>query len=179
MNENDLKKMMVEMKLENNNLSDEDFSKLTNAINGSSSINEACKKICEVFPELSEEELKEATDLIISNLNQKQQEEVTNLSENDLEAVAGGSFGSWMKKNWGYVVGGVGLFAASWLIGKRIGSYKANNAYQAAEDTAYKEAFNLAEGKGKMDGFIATMQTNNMENVVGWFDRQVGWGLKG
>ena len=86
------------------------------------SLEKAIENIIEVYPEIDAEELrkqfviasKEAEDRFYEKRDSEVAEE---LSDSQLESVAGGSFGSWMKKNWPYVLGAaVIVTAGSYLI---------------------------------------------------------------
>ncbi len=75
-------------------------------------VDEACEKLCKKYPVLQYDELKKQIDALASQAqgaeSDSASEEMVDLNEDDLEAVAGGSIGSWFKKNWaGLVVGGV------------------------------------------------------------------------
>ena len=83
-------------------------------ISKSNSYEEALKNICEAYPEIDyellkknfEEEKKKAEK---SFMEKTDSEAIQNLSEHELEEVAGGSFGSWMKKNWPIVLGAASI----------------------------------------------------------------------
>ena len=88
----------------------------------SNSADEAFDKICQTYPEINKAELKEHFDEETKKAEQQlsensDSETVENLSEDDLESVAGGSFGSWMKKNWPYVVGGAVMLTVFGVVG--------------------------------------------------------------
>ena len=80
---------------------------------------EAFKKISQAYPSISEEELKKNYEAEKKKAEQdfknlSKSEVVENLSDEALEEVAGGNFGSWVKKNWPYLVLGaaaIGLTA--------------------------------------------------------------------
>ena len=69
-----------------------------------SNIDEACRKLSEKFPLLKYEELKKQFDEYVKKAREiaadAESEKVVELAEDELEAVAGGSFGSWLKENW-------------------------------------------------------------------------------
>jgi len=71
---------------------------------------DAMEKICQAFPEIDRELLKENFEKEKKKAEKffadgADSEALQTLSEDELEAVAGGSFGSWMKKNWPIVLG--------------------------------------------------------------------------
>ena len=126
-------------------------------IKTSGSPDEALSNICKAFPEVDYELLKKNYDeeikkAEISFSQSKNSEVIQNLSENELESVAGGSFGSWMKKNWPIVLG----LAAIATVG--IVCWKKGYFSKASGDK-------LAEKKvdGKTDGAKQVLTDNNFD----------------
>ncbi len=101
-------------------------NKINELIQSSNSPEEAFKKICEAYPKINMEDLKKQFEIEVKKAEENfsksaDSEEVENLSDNDLESVAGGSFGSWMKKNWPIVAGAtaiVVLGVGGYLLGR-------------------------------------------------------------
>ena len=111
MNTNDYKKQLLEMGVKEEEIAKIDFAKIENIIDSAKSIEGLCKAFKDVYPDFNESEFKKA---IIENT--KESEEAQDLSDDALEAVAGGSLGSWLKKNKKeilYTAVGVGAFGAA------------------------------------------------------------------
>lgn len=76
-------------------------------VSSCNSTDEAIQKICEKNPQIDAESIKELlADMQKAIMSQgaseeeRMSEELVDLEDGDLEAVAGGSIGSWFKKNW-------------------------------------------------------------------------------
>ncbi len=119
---------------------------------------EALEKICNTYPEVDRE-------VLVKNFEEEKEkaekafaekadsEAIQNLSEDELESVAGGSFGSWMKKNWPYVVGTAAIATVGAVCLIRGYRSKANAQSLAA-----------AEKKGYNDGVNQTLTTKKMQH---------------
>ena len=110
MTEIKFKKKILEMGVSQEEVAKVDFAKIKDIIDGAKSIEGLCKAVKDVYPDFNESEFKNA---IIENA--KESEEAQDLSDDALEAVAGGSLGSWLKKNKKeilYTAVGVGAFGA-------------------------------------------------------------------
>jgi len=101
---------------------------------------EAIKKISQAYPSISEEELqknyeaeKKKAEEEFKNLSNS--EAVENLSDEALEEVAGGNFGSWVKKNWPYLVMGAAVIGFSAGIIRKTCIGRPNTAVNAAGET--------------------------------------------
>lgn len=94
-----------------------DIEEIQRIVASCSSSEQAFKKLCERYPSLDYDQLKKNFDDLVRQMQEKQNpesEEVLDIEDDDLEAVAGGSFGSWLKKNWaGIAVGGAIMVASS------------------------------------------------------------------
>ena len=111
MTEKEFKKKILEMGASQEEVAKVDFEKIKGIIDGAKSIEGLCKAFKDVYPDFNESEFKKA---IIENT--KESEEAQDLSDDALEAVAGGSLGSWLKKNKKeilYTAVGVGAFGAA------------------------------------------------------------------
>mgnify|MGYP006916033913 CR=1 FL=1 len=117
-----------------------DMEGVEKIISSCDTMDEALDKICEAYPELDKKELADAIELARKTVDDQlaassdsASEEMVDLNEDDLEAVAGGSAGSWFKKNWPILVGaaaGVGIAAAGMKI------YSARAAASAAKSSS-------------------------------------------
>ncbi len=169
MTKEELKEMMIKAGVEESDIVEKDIERVTEIINQSGSPNEAIKKISQAYPQVSEESLKEDTKDLLSTLKAGDVTAVQELSDADLEAVAGGSFGSWMKDNWGYVVGTVAVLGVLSLTGVYV--YKKRKAILAAEEQAGVEK-GVIEGTkfGKINALQKTLDQRKlgdlMENII-------------
>lgn len=103
-----------------------DIAEIQKLVVGSDTKEEAFQKIHEKYPVLKVEELKKIFDDYAANMNVAEDsgsEEVVDLEDDALEEVAGGSIGSWLKKNWaGLTVAVVCTVAGSALGAPMIGA---------------------------------------------------------
>lgn len=103
-----------------------DLAEIQNIIASCDTQDEAFQKLHEKYPVLKIEELKKQFDEYAANMNlseNSESEEVVDLEDDALEAVAGGSIGSWLKKNWaGLAVGVVCTVAGAALGSPMIGA---------------------------------------------------------
>ncbi len=88
-----------------------DAEKITELVESSACPREAFEKIHQFYPEVEVAELEKQMDFVQSQLeaawNTENKEEVQELSENELDMVAGGGFFSWISDNWQKVAVGV------------------------------------------------------------------------
>lgn len=101
---------------------------------------EAFKKISQAYPSISEEELKKNYEAEKKKAEQdfknlSKSEAVENLSDEALEEVAGGNFGSWVKKNWPYLVAGAVFIGFSAGVIQKSCFNRPNTAVNAAGET--------------------------------------------
>ena len=94
MNTNDYKKQLLEMGVKEEEIAKIDFAKIENIIDSAKSIEGLCNSLKNALPNFNEEEFKKAV-----SESSKESEDAEDLSDDALEAVAGGSLGSWIKKN--------------------------------------------------------------------------------
>ena len=127
-----------------------DIEEMQRIVSSCETPEEYFEKLSEKYPTLKNDDLKESFDKFLKqseeNADNSESEEEIELDEDDLEAVAGGSVGSWFKKNWrGLAVGaaclaipGIGLFVAPTamqLVNKQ--AEKKNTASDAEEDKSH------------------------------------------
>ena len=111
-----------------------DIEEIQRIVASCDSSEQAFKKLCEKYPSLDYAQLKKNFDDLVGQMQEKQNpesEEVLDIEDDDLEAVAGGSFGSWLKKNWaGIAVGGAIMVASTALGMPMVGMALAPTAMQ-------------------------------------------------
>jgi len=166
MTKEELKEMMIKAGVEESAIVEQDIERVTEIINQSDSPNEAIKKISQSYPQVSEESLREDTKALLSTLKAGDETAVQELSDADLEAVAGGSFGSWMKENWGYVVGTVAVLGVLSVTGVYV--YKKRQAILAAEEQAGVEK-GMREGTkaGKINALQKRLNERGLGDLMG------------
>ena len=103
-----------------------DFEKMESIFDKANSIEDLCKVLKENYSDFNEAEFKKA---IVEN--EKADGEALDLSDADLESVAGGSVGSWLNKNKAWLIP-VAAFAAAG-IGYGVYKYKQNKLMAEAE----------------------------------------------
>lgn len=120
-----------------------DIEEIQRIVASCSSSEQAFKKLCERYPSLDYDQLKKNFDDLVRQMQEKQNpesEEVLDIEDDDLEAVAGGSFGSWLKKNWaGIAVGGAIMVASSAIGMPMIGMALAPMAMQMTNSKVAKK----------------------------------------
>ena len=99
MNEKELKAQLLEAGATEEQIAKVDFAKIESIIDNASSIEGLSKSLKEAYPDFNEEEFKKAV-----AENTKDNDAVENLSDEALEAVAGGSVGSWLNKNKAWLI---------------------------------------------------------------------------
>lgn len=114
------------------NTKEEIQKEIERIIKTSGTPDEALSNICKAFPDVDYEVLKKSFDdekkkAEKSFSKSEDSDDIQNLSEDDLEAVAGGSFGSWMKKNWPIVVGTAAIITVGAVCWKKGYDSKASN----------------------------------------------------
>ncbi len=98
-----------------------DAEKITEVVESSNSPKEAFEKIHELYPEIEVAEMEKELDFIQDQLEaswkKAKSEGELELSENELDMVAGGGFFSWMEDNWKNLVlaAGISLVCAGTL----------------------------------------------------------------
>ena len=165
MKKEELKELLADAVVDNNNISEEDIDALVEIINQCKNPDEAYNKISERFPHISAESLKADTEDALSKIKNSGDPAYQDLSDADLESVAGGSFGSWMKENWGYVVGTVAVLGVLSLTGVYV--YKKRKAILAAEEQAGVEK-GVREGTkfGKINALQKTLDQRGLGDLM-------------
>ncbi len=110
MNEQKFTDMLLSAGARREDLAQVDFQKITSIVENSSSVDDLCKTLKASYPDFYEEEFRKAV-----AENMKESEKTEELSDSDLEAVAGGSVGSWLKKNQDWLVP-VGVIAGMCIV---------------------------------------------------------------
>ena len=166
MKKEELKELLADAVVDNNNISEEDIDALVEIINQCKNPDEAYNKISERFPHISAESLKADTEDALSKIKNSGDPAYQDLSDADLESVAGGSFGSWMKDNWGYVVGTVAVLGVLSVTGVYV--YKKRKAILAAEEQAGVEK-GMREGTkaGKINALQKRLNERGLGDLMG------------
>ena len=137
-----------------------DLKKVEDLILSCGSMEEAIDTICETYPQLDKEWLKKTVedakqevDAQLEANSNPDSEDVVDLDEDDLEAVAGGSAGSWFKKNWPILVGaaaGMALAAGGMAMYSKFkgGAAAAQGASASNQAAAGQGAEMAAQGEG-------------------------------
>ncbi|MBR4464942.1 MAG: hypothetical protein IKS40_10055 [Treponema sp.] len=137
-----------------------DLKKVEDLILSCGSMEEAIDTICETYPQLDKEWLKKTVedakqevDAQLEANSNPDSEDIVDLDEDDLEAVAGGSVGSWFKKNWPILVGaaaGMALAAGGMAMYSKFkgGAAAAKGTGTASQAAAGQEVEMAAQGEG-------------------------------
>ncbi|EID85727.1 hypothetical protein MSI_05460 [Treponema sp. JC4] len=154
------------------------LEELKTLITQADSPEQAIDNIIKAYPEIDAETLrnqfKASTKQAEQMVAEQRTSEITqDLSEEELAEIAGGSFGSWMKKNWPYVLGAAVIITGGLAIGIKQGS----NLYSSDEISSAKEA---ATALGKVEGydngmFIGTETGNTVVGAVNKPDWRETW----
>jgi len=148
MDSNELKKQLLEYGATEEDLAKIDFSRVENIVDGASTIEDLCQALKNEYPDFNEEEFKK----FVSQENESETDEAQDLSDEDLEAVAGGSIGSWIKNNKEVVIIASCLLATAALSPiiykgmQRLGSGSSKNQYNKGFDAGRAEAQNEVGG---------------------------------
>ena len=145
MNKNKITAQLLEAGVTEEELGKIDFEKVGDIIDTSRSIDSLCKSLKSNYPDFNEAGFREALEK-----NAKDSEEMQNLSDNDLEAVAGGSVSSWISKN-KELVAGLALLALCVPVG-----YFMHAGGKSSGEAKLKDVYNKGykEGADEMDNLI-------------------------
>ena len=142
MDKNKITTQLLEAGATEEQLAKINFEKVESIIDTARNIDSLCRTLKSNYPDFNEAGFMEALEK-----NAKDSEETQDLSDNDLESVAGGSVSSWISKN-KELVAGLTLLALCVPVGcvmynkgKVAGKTKANRAY----DLGYGEGMNEAK----------------------------------
>lgn len=144
MNEKEFKAQLREAGAPEEAIAKIDFTKIEGIVDEAESLEGLCKTMKEAFPDFDETEFKKAI-----AQNAKNNDEVEDISEEALEAVAGGSVGSWMKKNKEYVIGAA-LLGIAFGIGFGMYLKGKSDALAKGRQEGIERGKYLAEGEAKM-----------------------------
>lgn len=132
MTEKEIKDQLREQGVSEEELASVDYGKIAEIVSNAASIDDLCAKMKLLKPDIDDEALKKHL-MELSEKSSDEDENAEDLSEEQLEAVAGGSVGSWLKKNAYWLV--PTLFTAS-LIGVTVAQGVASHI--ADKDVARK-----------------------------------------
>lgn len=145
MDKNKITAQLLEAGVTEEELGKIDFEKVGDIIDTSRSIDSLCKSLKSNYPDFNEAGFREALEK-----NVRDSEEMQNLSDNDLEAVAGGSVSSWISKN-KELVAGLALLALCVPVG-----YFMHAGGKSSGEAKLKDVYNKGykEGADEMDNLI-------------------------
>lgn len=145
MDKNKITVQLLEAGVTEEELGKIDFEKVGEIIDTSRSIDSLCKSLKSNYPDFNEAGFREALEK-----NAKDSEEMQNLSDNDLEAVAGGSVSSWISKN-KELVAGLALLALCVPVG-----YFMYAGGKSSGEAKLKDVYNKGykEGADEMENLI-------------------------
>ena len=145
MDKNKITAQLLEAGVTEEELGKIDFEKVGEIIDTSRSIDSLCKSLKSNYPDFNEAGFREALEK-----NTKDSEEMQDLSDNDLEAVAGGSVGSWISKN-KELVTGIALLALCVPV-----AYFMHAGGKSSGEAKLKDVYNKGykEGADEMDNLI-------------------------
>ena len=149
MDKNKITAQLLEAGVTEEELGKIDFEKVGEIIDTSRSIDSLCKSLKSNYPDFNEAGFREALEK-----NTKDSEEMQDLSDNDLEAVAGGSVSSWISKN-KELVAGLALLALCVPVG-----YFMHAGGKSSGEAKLKDVYNKGykEGADEMDNLIAKIK---------------------
>ncbi|MBR4464723.1 MAG: hypothetical protein IKS40_08935 [Treponema sp.] len=156
MNNMDIKAQLLAAGAKEEDLAKVDFAKIESIVDKAGSIGGLCKELKEAFPEFNEADFRKTLEEN-SDVSEVPQE----LSDDDLEAVAGGSVGSWISEHKALVTMGV-LIAISIPVGfamRSEGKAAGNKAVSKAYDKGYGEGSNLVQEK------VSTMTKSSLPKL--------------
>ena len=145
MDKNKITAQLLEAGVTEEELGKIDFEKVGEIIDTAGNIDSLCKSLKSNYPDFNEAGFREALEK-----NAKDSEEMQNLSDNDLEAVAGGSVSSWISKN-KELVAGLALLALCVPVGYFMhagGKSSGEAKLKAVQNTGDKE------GADELDNLI-------------------------
>lgn len=145
MDKNKITVQLLEAGVTEEELGKIDFEKVGEIIDTSRNIDSLCKSLKSNYPDFNEAGFREALEK-----NAKDSEEMQNLSDNDLEAVAGGSVSSWISKN-KELVAGLALLALCVPVG-----YFMYAGGKSSGEAKLKDVYNKGykEGADEMENLI-------------------------
>ena len=132
MTEKELKEQLISAGVSQEQLSKVDFPKFEAIFDSADNIDDLCQKMKKMYPDFVEEDFRQ---LVVAQ--SEDSENVVDLSEEALEAVAGGSTGSWLKNNKDWLIP-LGLIAAAGL------------TYMVKKTIDYRRDMNWVKSKSKV-----------------------------
>ena len=161
MDSNELKKQLLEYGATEEELAKIDFAAIENLLENASDIDEFCISFKKIYPNFNEAEFKQ---LIADNSDNS--ENAQELSDEDLESVAGGSIGSWFSKNKQLVICsaiiGAALIASPFVYKamQKKAATKASEEYMRGDADGYNLAVNNVQVHG------APAKSVNIDNYL-------------
>lgn len=132
MTEKELKEQLISAGVSQEQLSKVDFPKFEAVFDSADNIDDLCQKMKKLYPDFVEEDFRQ----LVAEQSEDS-ENVVDLSEEALEAVAGGSKSSWLKNNKDWLIP-LGLIAAAGL------------TYMLKKTIDYRRDMNWVKSKSKV-----------------------------
>ena len=152
MTEKEYKKELLELGLTEEQISKIDFDKVNAIINQAKNMDELCDLLIKNYPDFNVAAFKKAVKEAEA-ANNKSSDEVEDLSDDSLEAVAGGSVGSWLKEN------GLSTLMMVGIVGATIGSMYLIDKMMAPKTAATGAANAGAEGENLLNNSVASQES--------------------
>ena len=140
MNEKELKQQLLAAGATEEQIAKINFARIEEIISQAGNLDELCNLMVKNYPGFNVQEFKKA---VTEGANAKDSEEAVDLSDEALENVAGGSLGSWIKKNKDWLIP-VAAIGASGLL---IGAFAARRGKATTASPAEPSSPILSDGK--------------------------------
>ncbi len=146
MTETEYKKELLELGLTEEQISKIDFDKVNTIINQAKNMDELCDLLIKNYPDFNVAAFKKAVKEAKA-ANNKSSDEVENLSDESLEAVAGGSVSSWLDRNkdWLIPLGLMATIGVTYLVKKKL-DYRSGRKWAAKKQKQNLKTFDTKNG---------------------------------